>query len=182
MTAGRAASQNSYLAQEFMWAKAGTGAPPALYMNLNAAVGRSATRERTSTPLTCKGGDKGCQGYNYGWHVAQETVTYAASQGASGPLGGWTLKRANSWLQVDANIATINGATAGLHAAGVSEVGIYSTPAMWTSITGGYTAGGWPTWQSGPTSCPPAGPLGFSGGPLWLVQHFASGTDVDIAS
>ena len=181
VTGGRATSQNTYLAQQFVWAKAATGAPPALYMNLNAPIGRSATQARTSTPQSCKWGDKACQGYNYGWHVAQEAVAYASSQGASASLWWLDIETANSWLQANVNVATINGATAGLKAAGVSTVGIYSTPSMWTTITGGYTTGGWPAWQSGPTSCPAAGTLGFAGGPLWLVQHFANGSDVDIA-
>lgn len=136
MTGGRAFSQNSCLAAEYTWA-AQASAAPTLYMNLNYAVGTTAPNG-TSGPYgaNCKR-NTACFAQNYGWKAAQAAYTYASGQGATVALWWLDIETANSWSSNAAlNQATIQGAIDYLRGVG-SAVGIYSTPNMWRTITGG---------------------------------------------
>jgi hypothetical protein len=199
VTGGRAFSQNSCLAGEFAWAaKAST--PPTLYTNLNYAVGSTAGNG-SSGPYgaNCKR-NTACFAQNYGWNAAHAAYTYASGQGATAAVWWLDIETANSWSSNAAlNQATIQGAIACLAGTGPGgasctgaapsgiTVGIYSTPGMWHTITGGWYPGVVANWVAGASSqaaaasyCGSGTPL-YSGGAVWLVQYPVGNYDGDYA-
>ena len=180
VTHGRAFSRNDCFAAEYQQAVAAvTAAGVSFYMNLNAAIGTTASNGASGPAGTCRRSDKGCQAYNYGYNAAQDAYSYASS---SGQAGVWWLdiETANSWNAQDAlNRTTIQGAADFLTGSG-RRVGIYSTQAMWTSITGGWS-NGWPIWYAGTASCEYARARAFTGGEVWLVQAGSATDNGDIA-
>ncbi len=86
---------------------------------------------------------------------------------------------ANSWqAQTALNQTTIQGALDALTSHGI-QVGIYSTPAMWQAITGGWQ-NKLPVWFAGGSATTCQSATGFTGGPVWLIQRASavSGGDV----
>jgi hypothetical protein len=191
VTGGKAFTSNTCFAAEYDRVPAGQAS---IYMNLNAAIGSTAGNGSTG-PYTASGvcahSDKTCEAYNYGWKAAQYAYGLASSRSA----GTWWLdiETANSWqAQVALNQSTIQGAVdfllnraspAGVTnrqpTAGISNVGIYSTPAMWQKIAGG-SKSGLPVWYAG-TSATTCSVASFTGGPLWLVQQASGVSSGDIA-
>jgi hypothetical protein len=152
VTGGKSYTQNPRITQELTWAKFGAGAPPTLYMNLNAPYGSAANLPAntagpescaaTSTPSAPAGGGPPvyeptpCAGYNYGYNAAAYAYAYAKSAGAAAPLWWLDIEDANSWSEDQAvNDQTIQGAIDYLNKQGV-RVGIYSIAAMWDDIAG----------------------------------------------
>ncbi len=197
VTSGHAFRHNACFADEYGWASHTMApAPPAsVYMNLNYAIGKTATGN-TSGPVPCAKGDKACQAHNYGWNAAQDAYTYAQGQASGAVVAGtvWWLdiETANSWSSTASlNRADIQGAIDYLQKTHGLTVGIYSTAAMWRTITGSWdtstngldnTPGHTPlpAWDGvgGTTLC---GNTGFTGGPVWLRQSTSNGYDVDTA-
>src|SRR5437763_13476764 len=68
---GRAFTDNSCLAQEFVWARA-LSTPASLYMNLNSTIGSTASKGMTGPYGNCKKSNKLCQAENYGYNAAQD--------------------------------------------------------------------------------------------------------------
>lgn len=184
VTGGRAFTNNSYLAGQFVWAKSGTGAAPSLYMNLNAPVGSTAS-EGQSGPYgsKCKR-SAACFAENYGWNSAEAAATYATSKGASSSMWWLDIETSNSWSRkTTVNRNVITGAMAYLQSLGAT-VGIYSTASMWNKITGSWNSLGAPVWLAG-------GPISnqnnycastsFTGGAVSLVQNPSNNFDADYA-
>lgn len=181
---GRAFSSNPCLAAEFGSASGLSNV--GLYMNLNSPIGSTA-READLGPKSCSHQDKVCKSYNYGYQAALSALSTAAS--ANAKAGTWWLdvETGNSWSQDQAaNFAVIQGASDALVANNVANVGVYSTAAMWSTITG--TSGAqsiYPVWTApGPSSL--AAGAGFCGasftkGPVWLVQYSGGSYDEDYA-
>src|SRR4051794_10068401 len=138
VTGGRAFSTNTCFDAEYKQALAVVGAGNvSVYMNLNAAIGSSASNGATGPKGTCTKADKACQAYNYGANAAEAAHAYAST---SGQFGRWWLdvETANSWNAKDAlNRTTIDGAVYALTQKGV-QVGIYSAPYAWNSLTGSW--------------------------------------------
>jgi hypothetical protein len=203
VNSGRPYRTNTFFPQQYDWARDRAVAsatvpaqPPSIYMNLAAPVGKSATQERTSTPLSCKPGDTACKGYNYGYNAAADALQTAGSRMAA----TWWIdvETANSWLGTDVNRRTIQGAVDYLRGKQL-QVGIYSYPSAWSSVTGGWQATDaagtpLPAWFAGTdkTRCPGDPDLAnaslglvaassFTGGPLWLVQNASGATNGDRA-
>jgi hypothetical protein len=181
VTHGRPYTINSCFVDEY--AKAPS--MRSVYMNLAAPVGKSATKDRTSVPKACNSGNKACQGYNYGFNAAGEA--YAAS-GNTGGVWWLDIETANSWLSSDVNRQTIQGAvdffTTGQYSSYAPrstgmQVGVYSSPSMWNSITGNWQ-NGLPVWYAGTTSST-CGVSAFTGGPVWLVQNASATSNGDRA-
>jgi hypothetical protein len=191
-TGGKAFTSNACFVAEYNGVLPGQAS---LYMNLNAAVGSTASNGLTgpyTTSGVCAHGDKTCQAYNYGWKAGQYAYGLAGSHSAS----TWWLdiETANSWqAQVALNQATIQGAIdfllnkaspAGVSnpqpTVGISNVGIYSTPSMWQKITGGWKTGS-PVWYAGTSATSCATASAFTGGSLWLVQQASGVSGRDIA-
>jgi hypothetical protein len=184
VTGGRAFTQNQCFGAEYDGALV---SQKSIYMNLNAAIGSTASNGLTG-PYTASGvcghGDKTCQAYNYGWKAAQYAYGLAGSRTAS----TWWLdiETANSWqAQVSLNQATIQGAVDFLlnrkstQTVGITNVGIYSWDSAWQKITGGWKAG-LPVWYAGVGS-PSCATSSFTGGQVWLVQQTSGAPNGDIA-
>jgi hypothetical protein len=171
---GRPFTDNSCFDAEYDAAQ-----PVSIYMNLKAPVGRTGP-VYTSGPRSC-GSDKLCQAHNYGWNAADHA--YKAALPRTAATWWLDIETANSWTGKTAiNVATIQGAVDYFRrqpTLGVQAVGIYSTPAMWRTITGGHRDPTWPVWVPGADkgSCG----TGFTTGPVWLVQTASGVSNGDLA-
>jgi hypothetical protein len=136
--------------------------------------------------------------YDYGWNAVADSYATAlrayislgwAEQGATRtPVANrWWLdvETANSWRSDTAlNTAALQGAVDYLLSMEVESVGFYSTPSMWTQVTGGTTAfaehrvwvAGARTLQGAKSRCIGSG---FTGGGVELAQYLAKGFDAD---
>lgn len=123
-----------------------------------------------------------------GCSEAERDMTYAASQGATGPSAWWLdVETGNSWSTTDLSLNryTLDGLVAELRSATAVPVGIYSTSSQWTAITGGYhpavdatwVATGQRTARRARTTCTAPS---FTGAPIWIVQYIAT-YDRDLA-
>jgi hypothetical protein len=183
VTRGRAFTHNACVGAEFSWAAAAPAAP-SLYMNINAAVGSTASNGNTGPAGTCRSGDKACKNYNYGYKAAQDAFDYAASQGVAASTWWLDVETANSWLtQTAINDQVINGAIDFFHARSLT-VGVYSTNYQWGKIAGSFRPGV-PVWyatggsaEAAPGFC--SSIYDFAGGGVWLVQY-AGTFDTDYA-
>ncbi len=89
----------------------------------------------------------GTQSQQAAWAVgcseAQRDVSYASAQSALAPTAWWLdVETANSWSTSDLTLNTyaIKGIVATLRQSTSVPIGVYSTSAQWTAITGGYQA------------------------------------------
>lgn len=184
VTHGRAFTYNGCLAEEFDWARS-AASPPSVYMNINAAVGSTASRGNSGPAGSCRASDKLCRNYNYGYNAAQDAYAYAASRAVTASTWWLDVETANSWLtQTAINDEVLRGATDFLSAQGLT-VGVYSTAYQWNKIAGSYRPG-LPVWYAtgGTSSAAPgfcAATYDFAGGGVWLVQYDAGGYDGDYA-
>jgi len=178
LNGGRPFTDNTCRADQYIYAANTLKVPVSFYMNLKAPIGKTAPTY-TSGPLQCSN-DRLCQAHNYGWNAANYAYLNAPAQVATWWLD---IETANSWsAKNDINVATIQGAVDYLSQQPnpkAQSVGIYSTPSMWMSITGGYHHPDWPVWVpgSGNTSCG----TGFTGGSIWLVQVKSGASLGDVA-
>jgi hypothetical protein len=147
-------------------------------------------------PATCTDpssySDTGCA-YNYGWNAADDAFKYATSQtlatAASGSDWWLDVETANSWEGTTAaNAADIRGGIDYLRSRGVTNVGVYSTPSQWNTITGGYHFAAslavydWVAGTrnlSGAQRACTSPSSSFSGGPVRLAQFPSGGFDGD---
>lgn len=206
LTGGKAFTPNPRLAQEVSWARFGAGAPPTLYLNLNAPYGSAAAiPDNTSGPEACSATSTAledgeaeptpCAAYNFGYHAAAYAYAYAKSGGISSPIWWLDIEEANSWAPDTAvNDQVIQGAIDYLNAQGL-RAGIYSMASMWKNIAGaafvptqslGGASASVPTWvpigindQIGAADYCSVGASFIPGSPVWLVQYEASATAVD---
>ena len=177
VTGGKSFTTNSCFAAEYDYVAQKTGLV-SIYMNLNAPVGKTA-KPNTSSPTPCGAGDQECQAHNYGWNAAAYTFGITGPIGVPGSRNAETwwldIEIANSWAgKSSINRATIDGARDYLLAHGVTNVGVYSTPGMWSQITGGWQDGTLKVWYAGTSSTSCDQVKSFTSGPVWLLQN-ASG-------
>lgn len=180
VTRGKSFRANPCFSTEYDQSATAANGHVSLYMNLNAPVGKTAS-QYTSTPVTCSRKDQVCQAHNYGWNAASFAYDTAGSRQSS----TWWLdiETANSWVgRTDVNRGAIQGAIDYLQAAGVTNVGIYSTPSMWRSITGGWR-NNLPIWYAGTssTTCAFAQANSFTNGSVWLVQQASGVSNGDLS-
>lgn len=208
---------NPCLVQEWTWAT-GLSQAPALYATTAnpgpslsthwPAAGTGACVHATSTD------DPGCS-YEYGRAAANEALQSAATALSGGTVSPTTVtwwldvegsripgQPGNTWVGSGrANTADLQGFVDALRAAGVPEVGLYSTSYQWNDITGGYTRStsgsyraGWPfgarfpledspVWLAGTGTTTDAtarcATASFTGGERLLAQFSDSGYDGD---
>jgi len=175
VTGGKAFTQNTCFPEEYDHVK--TTGLVSVYMNLNAPVGRTA-RTYTAGPVACPSNDQICAAHNYGWNAAAAAVGYAGDRKAA----TWWLdiETANSWSgKTVINVATIDGARDYLLSTGVTTVGIYSLPSMWSQITGNWHDATLPVWYAGTASTTCAQAVSFTSGPIWLVQNVSGASNGD---
>lgn len=161
VTAGKPFNYYSCLGTWYQQAAA-AGVTPGLYVN-TANPGPSAQNANwptpgTLTPAACattSPDDSGCA-YDYGYAAGQNAVAGAKNRAGDAVTAGiWWLDvevGGNTWAPAGAaitsgsaadkvsNAAVLQGEMDGLYAAGVAQVGIYSTGLQWQEITGGYNS------------------------------------------
>jgi hypothetical protein len=174
---------NSCLAAEYA-AAARTG-NASVYVNTGydssytAVDGRHSTQSCVDTSAGVAGSKSQQAAWAVGCSEAQRDLSYAAAQGGASPKAWWLdVETANSWSTSDLSLNNyaIQGLVATLRQSTSVPVGIYSTPSMWTEITGGYKAlvdanwiaTGQSTAKRAKQSC---GSPGFTGAKVWLVQY-----------
>lgn len=138
--------------------------------------------------------------YDYGWNAAADSYATAvaayvslglAAAGAAttpAPVAWWLdVETENSWTADPLrNVAALQGEVDYLRSVGVVEVGVYSAPAAWTSVSGGTLVfAGLPAWVPGAASLQEAQSMctgtAFNGGSVRLVQFPLSGFSADYA-
>lgn len=157
-----------------------------------------------TTPRACNapwtpGADTIDCAYVYGWNAAADSYRTAldafVSLGWADPAADrvpgertWWLdvEIANSWrLDRSLNVATLQGAVDYLESMGVAEVGFYSTPLLWSKITGGTQAfAEHPAWHAGARDLADAQERcqqeeAFTGGELRMVQWVENDLDLN---
>jgi hypothetical protein len=142
----------------------------------------------TATPLPCgsvdSADDNACA-YDYGYAAGQNAFTGAQkrAKGMDVKSRVWWLdvERGNTWAGLPSNSATdqasatdkvantaeLQGEIDGLYAAGVAQVGIYSTGVQWQQITGGYNRSDAASYQSA-WKLPLSYPNPVANAPLWI--------------
>ncbi len=174
VTSGHAFRNNPCFGSEYAWATH-TASPESVYLNLNEDIGVTALYGDTGPYGTC-GPDDRCHALNYGYNAASSAYTYATQQAPTFVAQMWWLdiETENSWSESDLSLNQdiITGALRFLHDEHHFMVGIYSTPAMWKEITGGWQVG-LPAWVGGGTRANATAlcGVGFTGGPVSLVQY-----------
>lgn len=203
---GRVLKPNPCLASLISWARTGTDAPPAYYVNTGNPGPRVSSYwpNGQQSPKICAAtypeNDSTDCAYDYGWNNAADSfaraTAAAASVGAPDPAtASWWLdvETGNSWeslqyggtAQYYANdTAALEGMRDYLLSRGVSTVGVYSTTYQWGQITGGATLGGAPVWYAGVGSLAQAqsrcaSTYSFTGGAMTLTQYAVNGLDGD---
>jgi hypothetical protein len=174
---------NDCLASEF--SAAGKTGNAALYVNTGydptytAIDGRHTTQACANQSSTITGTAVQQAAWAVGCSEADRDLTYAANQSASSPSMWWLdVETANSWstTNLSLNRLTLQGLIDRLRAATSVPIGVYSSPAQWQAITGGYQApvdGDWiatgrSTIRRATKACSSSG---FTGAPIWLVQY-----------
>lgn len=176
VNAGRAYTANSCLGAELSWA-GGLSSSPSLYTNpANPAPTSSYYWPATgsSDPVLCLDStsttDPGCA-YDYGWHAAANALaTATAATTAAASLTWWLdVETGNTYNgNGSSNAADLQGMIDYLRGHGVPSVGLYSTGAQWTTITGGWTLSNDASYRSGwSREFVPAYPLSDS--PVWIA-------------
>ena len=193
---GRVFSVNPCLATQITW---GGGAATELYANTGnpGPALSSFWPNGQTTPRVCDAAnpDTADCAYDYGWNAAKHSFDTAVAAYAQLGLAGspaataWWLdvETSNSWRTNTAlNVAALQGGVDYLRSVGVTKLGMYSTTAQWSAITGGTTAfAALPSWGAGAPSEKAAKQHcvttpGFTGGRLAMVQFIVSGFDADI--
>jgi hypothetical protein len=197
---GVALSANPCLASEYAWAAKAATYAPAFYAN-TANPGPAYSSHwpaGQSSPQACDGSNStGCS-YDYGWNYATDAFARAAAVTPTASAAQWWLdvETGNSWQTLEAaygqsataqanDRASLAGAVAALHAAGVATVGVYSTSYQWTQIagSGGTQFSAQPAWVAGVGSLSTAQnncrSVSFTGGRVTLAQYARNGYDAD---
>ncbi|MDA8360023.1 MAG: hypothetical protein M0Z95_27830, partial [Actinomycetota bacterium] len=142
---------NPCLAQEATWAGAG--------LNLYDYLTYGST---SNGPAACQGNSQ-C---SYGFKQAQSVFQMARQAGVDTSVAWWldVETPANDWSgDQTANLAVVQGALLGIRSEGVNTVGIYASPALWSSIVGTHQLDV-PYWMAWYTKTVPTVPTG-GGGP-----------------
>lgn len=180
VTGGKGFNPNSCLASE-----ASHFSNLSLYVNTG-YPGQSYGLNYQNWPKACAGDDLNCLAYNYGYNGGQYAVNYAKAQGVWSTVWWEDVETMNSWTgDVIQNQNSLQGEYDALVSAGVSTVGVYSTTAQWTTITGGWK-NLWPswgatTWRTAKQAATYCTGHEFTGGPSYLMQFTGRTLDQDYA-
>jgi hypothetical protein len=154
--------------------------------------------QTTPRPCVASAPDTAECAYDYGWNAAAAAYATAVqalvSLGWADPGDTRTPEAASWWLDVETanswradaslNVAALQGAVDYLDSVDVASIGFYSTPTMWSQVTGNTHAfaayrswvAGARTLQAARKRCP--GP-GFTGGGVELSQYPKNGFDAN---
>ncbi|MGC2486416.1 MAG: hypothetical protein WA359_09265 [Acidimicrobiales bacterium] len=204
---GSPLTTNNCLARELTWAEAATNPAAGFYANTgNAgpsyAVGWPKSQQ---TPDVCSGANSVACSYDYGWNAARtafaNAVNAESADGSTSPTtttatSPWWLdvETGNAWETIEYgrtsatetyDRAMLDGMVASFANMGVTHLGIYSTPSMWSEIAGGTdaTLAPIPVWIPGfaslaaaETACSTAS---FTSGRVAMIQYPSQGYDGD---
>jgi|GEM_PF-975181 hypothetical protein len=171
VTGGLDFKPNPCLAKESAWF-----GRYALYMNTG-YPGQAYGKKYMNTPQQCESTDDVCLAYNYGFAAATYGTRLAAQDGVYSDLWWLDVETDNSWTNnTQVNRAVLEGAVAAIrHNSLFAQVGIYSTPNEWATITGkwhnhlpAWLGTGLLTAQAAAKKC--QAPT-FTGGSLWVSQY-----------
>jgi hypothetical protein len=166
----------------------------------------STTTVTLSSGTYTVGADSDACAWQYGDNKAAQDATWLAAAaaaidsqsppvsvtGAAGSYPWWLdVETSNTWQSdVTMNVADLQGTIAGLHAAGATTVGAYSTTSQWTSVTGGTSSASGslyqiPNWIPGARGLSGAqancADKSFTGGRVTVTQWFGHPYDGDYA-
>lgn len=198
---------NNCLARELVWAQSTASGVPGFYANTGNggskyAVGWPKTQ---TTPRVCNGANSVACSYDYGWNAASSAFTNAvnaeSADGATSPTAAaqatpWWLdvETGNAWETIEYgrtsateayDQAMLEGMVASFTALGATHLGIYSTPSMWSEITGGSVSSlsSIPVWIPGYASLSAAeaacATTSFTGARVAMIQYPSQGYDGD---
>ena len=184
VTGGRPFTRNRCLAEQWRWATHGA-AVGSVYVNLAAAV-IGGPAEMHGPAGNCSIRDLPCQTYNSSANNIASALVYARSVGVDAPMWWLDVEVLNTWSSNQAlNALTVKAAIETLAKEGI-RAGVYSTPLMWRTITGGaqfdvpsWVAGA-PTDADAPSWCDRP-EKNFTGGGVWFVQSLPIVYDVNYA-
>ncbi len=193
--AGRPFTTNSCLTSEWNAAQKATGATPSLYFNTGYSGAYTRNIDTTTCPAALSSAKNAYPGLFSGlsrhdqsqaqqaWELGCSEAEYAyGARPAGSPLMWWAdIETGNSWSSNSLlNDYTVDGISYQMESLGGG--GVYSSPAMWASITGSMTFQPTPpataNWVTG-ASCTAS----FSRTtPTWLAQGVqVNGVDTDTA-
>lgn len=179
---GRPFSYNNCLAAEY--AAAPNNPFPSLY--INAAYSGAYRRDISTACANLSAAIAGSRGQRLSWAIgcseAETSINFAGQQGITGVAMWWIdVETSNSWSSsnLTLNQYAIQGAVTRLSQIGL-QVGIYSSPSSWATITGGgFTPQGVAAdWEAPGGAC---SGVGFTNSPVWLLQAISGGSDSDLA-
>jgi hypothetical protein len=174
---GTGYSQNPCLVQEAAWF-------PSINLYVNTGWNDQSVYLNPNSPRVCAAGDQNCLAYNYGYNAGLYALTYANSQNVHASAWWLDVETSNTWnSDVTQNQNSLQGEHDALVANGVTTVGVYSTTAQWTSVTGAWS-NNWPSW--GATTWTTAKQAltyctghQFTGGPSYFMQFKPKGQGFD---
>jgi hypothetical protein len=174
---GAGYSQNPCLAQEAAWF-------PSVELYVNTGWNDQSVYMNSTSPKVCAAGDQNCLAYNYGYNAGLYALSYANSRNVHASAWWLDVETGNTWnSDVAQNQNSLQGEHDALVANGATTVGVYSTTAQWTSITGGWI-NTWPSW--GATTWTTAKQAlsyctghQFTGGPSYFMQFKPKGNGFD---
>ncbi len=198
---------NNCLARELSWAQGATNDNPAFYANSGNGGPTYGAGWPTGqqSPDVCAGANSVPCSYDYGWNAARsafanavnaESADGAASPTAAAVAAPWWMdvETGNAWETIEfgrrastetLDLAMLEGMVASFTNIGVTSLGIYSTPSMWSEITGGSgsTFASIPVWIPGYATLSAAeaacATRSFTGGRVGLIQYPSQGYDGD---
>ncbi len=198
---------NNCLARELTWAEGATNTVPGFYANTgNAGPSYAVGWPKSQTsPDACSGANSVACSYDYGWNAARSAFANAvnaeSADGSGSPAGAaaaspWWLdvETGNAWETIEYgrtsatetyDKAMLDGMVASFTNLGVIHLGLYSTPAMWSEITGGSdaTLAPIPVWIPGSGSLAAAevacATSSFTSGRVAMIQYPSQGYDGD---
>ena len=110
-----------------------------LYLN-TAYPGLARGRQYQSSPKDCSLSDNICLAYNYGYSAGTYDANLAVKQNVYARHWWLDVETVNSWdANAQANRAALEGMVASLsHLVGRANLGFYSAPSQWATLTGSW--------------------------------------------
>lgn len=159
-----------------------------LSLYVNTGWNSSSVHATGQSPRVCAPDDGPCRAYDYGYNAGEYAFNAAQALGVTSTRWWLDVEDDATWGDPLENRQSLQGEHDALVAHGATTVGVYSTTALWNSITGSWH-NNWPSW--GATTWPTAAEAAtyceghqFTGpdGPSLLMQYQdGSGIDRDVA-
>lgn len=180
VTGGLDFTPNLCLAQETTWFS-----HYSLYINTG-YPGKSYGLKFASYPMHCTRTNYNCLAFNYGYNAAEYAIDYSYHQTTYSNVWWLDVETENSWtLHPLINRSVIRGTLDAIKQIPfVTQIGIYSTPNQWNSLTGSWQ-NKLPAWigtgsDSKKVALNSCKITSFTGGPV-LLSQYTQKIDIDIS-